>query len=133
MLQASLHRHAVPSIFPWPTKKAHKRRNFTSMKAAACLQECSSGTEECLNELNIDDSPCIDEGACHDKDKAVLDHDAEIEKLRLQVKNLQDELEETKKEPSRSLFRLENIKDNDYLVKYYTGFPDYTTLIVFYR
>ena len=31
----------------------------------------------------------------------------------------------------RSLFRLENICDNDDLIKTYTGFPDYATLVAF--
>jgi len=31
------------------------------------------------------------------------------------------------------LFRLENIKDKAELVKFYTGFPDYETLLAFYE
>ena len=33
----------------------------------------------------------------------------------------------------KSLFRLQNIKDCDDLIKFYTGFPDYTTLIAAYK
>ena len=32
-----------------------------------------------------------------------------------------------------SLFRLENIKDKNELVRFYTGFPDYRTLLAFYE
>jgi len=44
---------------------------------------------------------------------AVLDQEDKIARLRLQVRKLQDELEEASKISSHSLFRLENIKDND--------------------
>ena len=32
----------------------------------------------------------------------------------------------------KALFHLENTKDDDYLVHFYTGFPDYDTLLAFY-
>ena len=62
-----------------------------------------------------------------------LDYEGEIERLRLQVKQLQDSLEEARKLATSSLFCLKNIKGCEELVKYYTGFPDYTTLTVFYE
>ena len=62
-----------------------------------------------------------------------MDYEGEIERLRLQVKQLQDSLEEARKLATSSLFCLENIKDSDELVKYYTGFPDYITLTAFYE
>lgn len=33
----------------------------------------------------------------------------------------------------KSLFRLENIKDDDYQINLYTSFPDYDTLLYFYK
>ena len=112
-LRASLHSHAVPSVFPWPTKMAQERTSFMSMKAAASLQEYSSGTEQCLAELSIDDNSFVEEGKCDendsDMDSSVLDQENEIKRLKLQVKRLQYELEEAKKETSRALFRLEKM------------------------
>ena len=135
-LRACLHNHAVSSVFPWPAKITQEQTSFTSIKAAESFQEYPSGTKQCLAELTVDDNPCGKEGNCNendsdadlsvldqeiDTDLSVQDKDNEIEKLRLQVR-LQYELEEAKKETSRALFRLENFRDNDYLVKYYTGF-----------
>ena len=34
---------------------------------------------------------------------------------------------------SQQLFRLENIKQTDSLIKFYTGFPDFDTLMIFYE
>ena len=84
-LRARLQSHAVPSVFSW-LAEAPKRKSLTSMKAVAPLQECSSllecssGTEQRLAELSIDDNPCNEE-VCHenDRDMAVLDHEDEIQ------------------------------------------------------
>jgi len=63
----------------------------------------------------------------------VQDKDEEIRRLTQKVAKLQMELEETRKLASHSLFRLENIKDDKSLVKYYTSFPDYATLVMFFE
>jgi len=102
------------------------------MKAAASVQNCSTSTEQCLAELSIDEICSDEEGSGEDVTDA-QDKDEEIKRLTLQVEKLKVELEETRKLASNSLFRLENIKDNNNLVKYYTGFPDYATLIVFFE
>lgn len=49
--------------------------------------------------------------------------------LRLRVSQLQAELDSAKKFAAKSLFRLGNIKEKEELVKFYTGFPDYATLL----
>ena len=49
----------------------------------------------------------------------------EVEQLKLQVRQLQDELAESKSTATKSLFRLDNIKEKSDLVKFYTGFSDY--------
>ena len=47
----------------------------------------------------------------------------ELQMLKLRVNQLQAELDSTKKSLAKSLFCLENIKENEELVKFYTGFP----------
>ena len=63
----------------------------------------------------------------------VRDPEAEIQSLKVQVSQLQGELEKARNSAARSVFCLENIKDKDELVRFYTGFPDYVTLLVFYE
>lgn len=53
----------------------------------------------------------------------------ELEVLRHKVSELQADLNLAKK----SLFCLKNIQENDELIKFYTGFPDYATLFSFYE
>ena len=53
--------------------------------------------------------------------------------LRLRVSQLQVELDSARKFATASLFRLENIKVKEELVKFYTGFSDYATLLAFYE
>ena len=57
----------------------------------------------------------------------------QVSQLKLQVSQLQGELEEARNCATCSLFRLENIKDKNELVRFYTGFPDYGTLLAFYE
>jgi len=51
----------------------------------------------------------------------------------LQVRQLQADLEESKIIATKSLFRLDNIKEKDDLVKFFTGFSDYVMLVTFYE
>ena len=53
--------------------------------------------------------------------------------LHQQVSQLQDALAEANNTFNKSLFRLENIKEKEELVKFYTGFQDYATLFAFYE
>ena len=57
----------------------------------------------------------------------------ELTVLRKKVSQLQTDLDLAKQSTSKSLFCLKNIEENDELVKFYTGFPDYATLLAFYE
>ena len=57
----------------------------------------------------------------------------ELQMLRQRVSQLEAELDSIKKSAEKSPFHLENIKEKDELVKFYTGFPDYVTLFTFYE
>ena len=49
-----------------------------------------------------------------------------LEEMSLQLKELQTKHEQ-------SLFCLDNIKDDNYQINLYTSFPDYDTLLYFYK
>ena len=57
----------------------------------------------------------------------------ELQMLRQRVSQLEAELDFIKKSAKKSLFHLENTKEKDELVKFYTGFPDYATLFTFHE
>ena len=117
--------NAVPSVFPWNVE-IHKRTSNTSKTAA---QPCDVESGEHVTDLTFVGSDSDGEEVQYDSDHLVesdiKDPEAEIQRLKLQVSQLklqvsqlQDELEEA----TRSLFWLENIKDKNELVRFYTGF-----------
>ena len=56
-----------------------------------------------------------------------------IEGLQGTITELSDKLHQVEDNAAKSLFRYENIKDRDDLVKFYTGLPDHLTLLAFYE
>ena len=62
-----------------------------------------------------------------------LEEPDSIQDLQKVVLELKTKLQEAESKLSRCLFRLENIKDNDTMIKFYTGFSDYETLMAFYQ
>ena len=58
---------------------------------------------------------------------------AKRQELELEVKELKDELQKSENNVSQQLFRLENFKQTDSLIKFYTGFPDFAALMIFYE
>lgn len=61
-----------------------------------------------------------------DPDPFVTDLQQQILELKLKLLEAQDNLD-------KALFWLENIKGDDNLVKFYTGFPDYEIMMAFYE
>ena len=57
----------------------------------------------------------------------------ELTTLCQQVLQLQTDLSEANNTISKSVFCLENSKEKEELIKFYTGFPDYPTLLEFYE
>ena len=126
---------AVPSIFSWPSK-SFQRHSITSMKALSSLEvrECAANEpDDTLSDIVKDCD--VDTGIFEDHDSRDLDQEDvgalkdEIKQLKLQVK----QLAESKRIAEQSLFRLDNIKETDDLVRFYTGFSDYVTLVTFYE
>lgn len=56
-----------------------------------------------------------------------------IADLQKEILELKIRLSEAQSKIDKLLFRLENIKHDNGLVKFYTGFTDYETLIAFYE
>ena len=76
----------------------------------------------------LDDTVCTS-GA--DTDKEVLS--SKVDALELKVKELEDKIHQAEINAAQQIFRLENIKQKEELVKFYTGFPDYATLMIFFE
>jgi len=74
-----------------------------------------------------------DDEILHDEIEAVCDPDPSIADLQQEILELKLKLSEAQEKLDRALFRLENFKHDDSLVKFYTGFTDYGTLMAFYE
>lgn len=61
----------------------------------------------------------------------VLGHSWDVKVIALveRVSNLEEQLEETKKDIDKQKFRLQNIADDDSKICFYTGFPSYKSLV----
>ena len=56
-----------------------------------------------------------------------------VQSLQNEVDQLKIQLAEAESKLNRSLFRLENVRHDKHLLKFYTGFSSYETLIAFYE
>ena len=52
---------------------------------------------------------------------------SKVHALELKVKELEDKIHQAETNAGQQIFCLENIKQKEDLVKFYTGFPDYAT------
>jgi len=135
-----LNAKAVPSVFAWNTVR-YLRTSATSKKG---IQPFDVESGECVANLNSVGSVSGDkeveygsddfmESSANDPETEIQSLNVLVAKLKLQVSQLQDELKEARLSATLTLFRLENIKDKNEQVRYYTGFPDYPTLLAFYE
>lgn len=125
---------AVPSIFPW-TVRTHKRTSTTSTIAYSAIQRCDYHTsctpsvDESSADSDEQHTDCVE---CMDP-SSPCSPTKELAALRQQVLQLQSDLSEANNTISKSVFCLKNIKEKEELIKFYTGFPDYPTLLAFYE
>ena len=115
---------AVPSLFPWPSCSISKERTTTTSQRAALVSESDSEEDSISSAPSLSEFCEIDE---EDMDCSSVDY------LKTQVAELSDQLTKAQAKYEKSLFRLANIKEDDGLVSFYTGFPDYNTLLTFYN
>ena len=117
---------AVPSLFPWTSCSTSKKRTTTTSQRAALELESDSSSED----DSVSSGPSFSEFCeidAEDMDCSSVDY------LKAQVAELSDQLAKSQDKYEKSLFRLANIKEDDDLVSFYTGFPDYNTLLTFYN
>lgn len=126
--------NAVPSIFPWTTQP-FQRNSITSQIASSVLQRNEYGSNSDHESSHVDEPFTKYDGVEADNVNDHVDCDEissspsrEINILKLKIQHLQDSLVEAKLAAMKSVFCLENIKEKDELVKFYTGFPDFDTL-----
>ncbi|XP_065890698.1 uncharacterized protein [Dysidea avara] len=131
---------AVPSCFPW--RKCFKCRSRTSQKASQALLEDEKPNERMASATNSRKkmkaeivSVSMDSTYIQPSAETAEEPDQQdvIVNLQTQVISLQNQLAETENRLKKSLFRLENIRDDAKLMKFYTGFVDYETLMAFYE
>ena len=124
-----LKKTAVPSLFPWNSDKGFQRATRNSNKTdSAQLSETSQ--QHCMELVSA-------EGMNETQDIGVEEVEFSgsdlIEFLQGKLEEMSLQLEELQTKHEKSLFRLENIKGDNYQINLYTSFPDYDTLLHFYR
>ena len=147
--------NAYPTVFPW-TQTVFQRSTSTSKIAASSQQRCdlisTDSTEPFGHE--IPDEPTDGYTTLHEAGERIQDLQIEIKELKekcqgleievkdlktdckqleVKVQELEDKLQESESNAAQQLFRLENVKQKPGLVKFYTGFPDFDTLMIFYE
>jgi len=120
---------AVPSIFPWTVEK-FIRSSITSKIAISKDQRMDVIRSEEKELLTCDDDAAEFE-IHHDLDFAEMN--CQCKQLKMEIEELQCKLAKCESDLQRSLFRFENIKDDDDMVKFYTGIPDQATVMAFYE
>ena len=63
----------------------------------------------------------------------LTDTQSKLLQMQCKLADMERKLADSENMLKKSLFRMENIKGNDTLVKFYTGFNDYETLVAFYE
>ena len=101
---------AVPSIFPWHDTK--ERRSLISVELEMEIIETPDLELSCDMDPEFDSTP---------SNSDLLEENCD---LKLKLVELQNQLD-------KSFFRLDSIKDDDSLIRLYTGFFDYGTLLAF--
>ncbi|XP_068758304.1 uncharacterized protein [Montipora capricornis] len=147
-------RTQLPSIFPW-TATPEKRRVIEKHEVPSTTKKIRKGLEACKLrsedvfaeeiENNVSDNEvpvsedigfvvCIDQ-ACQTEDfRDLEDLKAKIETLNKEIEALNKENEDLKKNiretNSKPKFHIEDYKSSDKDISFYTGFPNYDTLVL---
>ena len=144
---------AIPSHFPWT--KNNKRMSMTSQKASeilttddalkrsTCLDSIKTGSITgkrpfCVTPeiMEKPDEPELEQELIMEEQELIMEEQDEqksVTSLQNEVVQLKSQLAEAEMKLSQSLLRLENIRHEKHLMKFYTGFSDYEVLMVFYE
>jgi len=125
-----LKKAAVPSLFPWNSYKVFKHITHNSNKTCTDSAQSSETSQQHGIEF------VLAEDVNETQDVDVRTQEEEISGSNL-IECLQSKLEEVSLQLEelqvKYLFRLENFKDDDHLINLYTSFPNYDTLLQFYK
>ena len=126
-----LRQTTAPSIFPWMTQ-VFQRNSITSKIAVTSKERYNLNYNNwSADEWDDHSTTMIDAMNLQSSELDMLK--SKVIESELRIKELKDELQKAEAKSESELFRLENIKNNDELVKLYTGIPDYATLMIFYE
>jgi len=136
-LRRVLKKIAIPSVFPWQVFRI-QRTTVTSQLARGEKLRGENYVQvpdhEDITECHISEDGGSAEFDNVDTDYSDITSDStEIERLQMLVADLSEKVATLQAKYDKALFRLENIKDDNDLVHFYTGFPDYDTLLTFYK
>lgn len=125
-----LKKTAIPSIFPWNMSPKPQRTTRLSQNAAGQAKQHEKSHTQGATDTELSDYEYDGE-----LDTIISDSSSDsTEQLHTKVIDLTGQLTTLQSKLEKSiLFRLENIKKDDNLISFYTGFPNYDTLITFYR
>jgi len=148
---------AIPTVFPWTSNLPQPRsqRSIITSKVAASLyqrQDLSNDEQLEVYELSDTTNACTTsdesgmkvqeimsrqieelESKCQGLEEEVKNLKVACQELEMEVEQLQGMVQKSKDNAKQLLFRLENIKQKPNLVKFYTGFPGFDTLLIFYE
>ena len=120
----------LPSVF--------KARNIPLEETDECFQAIQVAEDEgdpgegCSFHTALDDVNMLLEPDVEPKSTTICDHESLIKHLQNEVESLRTELE-TQRKTSVSKFALERFSASPEDIAFYTGFPDYATLLVFWE
>ena len=133
----SLKPEAVPSVFPW--KKVDDHEEFLS-KAKRLQSSFEAASESAKAEMsthqNKEQQDEIRDRSKEQNDSVVFGPptlEERIEAMKKETERLLHGLQESKSKERIYKFGLERFSSSSKDIKFYTGFPDYPTLIEFWK
>ena len=142
LLIDSFHRHplkpgAITSVFLWKKVDDHKE-SFSRAKRlqARCEAASRSAKAEVSTHQNKEREDNIRDCSNEQNDSVVFDPprlEEQIEAMKNENERLLHELQESKRKERIYKLGLERFSSSSKDIKFYTGFPDYPTLIEFWK
>ena len=124
-----LKKTAIPSLFPWNSDKGFQRTTHNSNKTDSTQLSIETSQQNCIELVSADVNETQDIGV----EEVNFSGNDLVEFLQGKLEEMSLHMEELQTKHEKSLFQLENIKSNNCQINLYTSFPDYDTLLHFYR
>ena len=133
-----LKKGSIPSIFDWAPAKVSLREerlkirteNISRAQTEDAKYSMETKIQECNSPMLLKESlvDCVTE-----KNFGPPTLDEFVKNLKTEIKNLKEELSKAKEKEYVFKFGLERFASSSEDINFYTGFPDYDTLIVFWQ